>query len=233
MPRRRSLLAVLALVLGSLVLPAAAGPAWAGGPTSVLLVVPGEGRTASLYIDSREYQQLADLLGAHDPATSEGKGGSHETGTGITLTWLIHDVQVWRVDRVYLDAKGGPWVSTQATFGDGSIWDAPAVWHAPDRGKELSTMLDSLVGPDASASDGSATDSTATDTAASTLLADEPAPAAAAEPAGRQVNWLVSGLALVLGLLGGAGLVTAASRRRRVDRHDQVDQLLVDQLSTS
>jgi hypothetical protein len=229
MPRRRSLLAVLALVLGALVLPGAAGPAWAGGPTSVLMVVPGEGRTASLYVNSPEYQQLADLLGAHDPATGGGTGDSHETGVGITLTWLIHDVQVWRVDRVYLDAEGGPWVSTQATFGDGTVWDAPVVWHAPDRGKELSTMLDSLLGPDASSSGGPATDGTS-DTAASSLLADEAAPVAASEPAGTQVNWLVTGLALVLGLLGGAGLVTAASRLRRDDRHDQV---LVDQLSTS
>ena len=34
--------------------------------------------------------------------------GSHEEGAGVTLTWLIHDVQVWRVDRVYLGAEGGP-----------------------------------------------------------------------------------------------------------------------------
>jgi len=38
-------------------------PAAAGGPTSALLSVPGQGKTASLYYTDPEYDALADLVG--------------------------------------------------------------------------------------------------------------------------------------------------------------------------
>jgi hypothetical protein len=212
MSRARSVLAVLALVVLSQT--AAAGPASAGGPTSVLLVVPGAGQTASLYTGSPEYEQLAGLVGAYDPATSEGKAGSHESGVGVTLTWLIHDVQVWRVDRVYLDAAGGPWISTQATFGDGNIWDAPEVWHAPDDGKELTALLDRLldtdsvstelpVGPEAAA----AQPDTGSGTATGTDAKDATQTVAAGE-----TRWGVTGLVGLVGLALGAAMTLLALR---------------------
>ena len=34
------------------------------------------------------------------------------------MTWLIHDVAVWRVDRVYLGDEGGPWIATQSDMND-------------------------------------------------------------------------------------------------------------------
>ena len=151
MRRCRAALAVLTIMLISLLV---AGPASAGGPTSVLLVVPGSGRTASLYTGATDYEALAALVGAFDSpgvaGTSDPSGTSHDVGTGVTLTWLIHDVQVWRVDRVYLDAKGGPWISTQSDISvSGTIWDIPPVWHTAARGKELEALLDRLgVSPD-------------------------------------------------------------------------------------
>ena len=39
---------------------------------------------------------------------------------------------------------GGPWIATQVMLGNGSIWDAPVVWHQPADGKELTLLLDSL-----------------------------------------------------------------------------------------
>ena len=151
MRRCRAALAVLSIMLISLLV---AGPASAGGPTSVLLVVPGSGRTASLYTGAADYEALAALVGAFDSpgvaGASDPSGTSHDLGTGVTLTWLIHDVQVWRVDRVYLDAKGGPWISTQSDISvSGTIWDIPPVWHTAARGKELEALLDRLgVRPD-------------------------------------------------------------------------------------
>lgn len=145
MCRCRSALAVLTLVLMSLLV---AGPASAGGPTSVLLVVPGSGQTASLYASDPDYEALAGLVGAFGAGGGAGtvdkSGASHEVGTGVTLTWLIHDVSVWRVDRIYLGADGGPWIATQTTDGVASIWDSPVVWHTSAGGKELSLLLDRL-----------------------------------------------------------------------------------------
>ena len=61
------------------------------------------------------------------------------------MTWLIHDVTPWRVDRIYLDGDGAPWIATQVMVSEtGSIWDSPVVWHQPEAGKELALLLDSL-----------------------------------------------------------------------------------------
>lgn len=135
-----------------------AGPATAGGPTSVLLSVPGEGRTAALYYSDREYVALSSLLGVE---SSDGSGATDPSGpdqvagVGVTVSWLIHDVSVWRVDRVYLQAEDGPWVATRLYD-----WEQGALgqetWHQPERGRALATLLDGLgVGADPSgAGDG-------------------------------------------------------------------------------
>jgi hypothetical protein len=62
----------------------------------------------------------------------------------VTLTWLIHDVGVWRIDRVFLGAEGGPWISTQTdTDGTHQIADPP-IWHRSADGKELTALLNRL-----------------------------------------------------------------------------------------
>ena len=95
----------------------AAAPAAAGGPTSALLSIPGAGSTASLYYTDPEYDELAGLVGVNEPSgTFDGQeSGGHEYGAGITVTWLVHDVEPWRVDRIYLGGKDGPWISTQVS----------------------------------------------------------------------------------------------------------------------
>jgi hypothetical protein len=142
----RAALAAAVATLGALLF---AAPASAGGPTSVLLVVPGAGRTASLYYDDAEYQELSALVGAEGPVdvgTAEGTSGpGHENGPGVTLTWLIHDVTVWRVDRVYPGADDTMWISTQAAdLSSSSIWDSPVVWHPAANSKRLLVLLDRL-----------------------------------------------------------------------------------------
>ena len=143
MPAIRALAVVLTAWV--LVLLAPPGPASAGGPTSALLSVPGEARTASLYYTDDAYEQLAGLVDVGGSGTVAGSGGSHESGTTVTVTWLIHDVEPWRVDRIYLGADDGPWIATQEMVGDDtSIWDSPVTWHQPTDGKELILLLDSL-----------------------------------------------------------------------------------------
>jgi hypothetical protein len=143
--RIRASLTAAALLLVSL---ASAGPAAAGGPTSALLSVPGEGKTASLYYTDPQYDALARLVGVTTVSgvgAVDKSGASHEDGgPGITVTWMIHDVMPWRVDRIYLNGKDGPWISTQTSPDGASIWESPVVWHQSASGKELVMLLDDL-----------------------------------------------------------------------------------------
>ena len=144
--RRKALTALLATLALGVVPGIAAGPAAAGGPTSVLLSSPSLGRTASLYTTDTAYTELAEQVGAF---TSGGKGergpSTDPTGESVTATWLIHDVQVWRVDRIYLDAAGGPWIATQQVLGGtGSIWDSPVRWSRAADGTVLADLMWSL-----------------------------------------------------------------------------------------
>lgn len=84
---------------------AGAPQAVAGGPTSVLLVSPESTESASLYYTDGEYSDLESWL---EPPTSGGKPSEDPPGLGvgvqsrqINVTWMVHDVTPWRVDRVY------------------------------------------------------------------------------------------------------------------------------------
>jgi hypothetical protein len=154
--RFRSSLAVLGVAAAAALVLIAAGPASAGGPTSVLLVEPGAGRTAALYTSSADYERLVELVGAYGPpagppsapegGTDGGPAGTeHESGPGVTLTWMAHDVSVWRVDRVFPDAAGGPWISTMGTLDSGIDWEKAPLWHTSSDGKALKALLDRLV----------------------------------------------------------------------------------------
>ncbi len=120
---------IAALVVALFLL--AAPSAFAGGPTSVILVDPGSGKTASLYNSDATYQKLLDALG---DANSDPKAPSMHGGPGssaVNITWLMHDVQVWRIDHVFLGEDGGPWVETYQSY-DGQItFDQRGVVHRP------------------------------------------------------------------------------------------------------
>ena len=137
----RAVFVVLAVAVVSML---GVGSASAGGPTSVLLVEPGSGESASLHYSDKDYELLGAVLGASGERSVEAdtSASGHDVGPSVNVTWLIHDVQVWRVDQVYPAAPGGPWISTRQVLGDaGSVWDSPVVWHrATDVG-----LLESLL----------------------------------------------------------------------------------------
>ena len=218
MRRVRAPLAILTIMLISLLV---AGPASAGGPTSVLLV-SGTGQTASLYTGTADYAELAELVGASEitgAATMAATSGtSHASGTAVTLTWLIHDVDAWRVDRIYFEADGGPWISTQSTAGEaGKIWDSPIVWHVAARGKVLEALLNRL-GVSPYPSGNAALGGSSAGGGAGTDIA-QPATTAAAQlgkPMTRGADvWLPGSAGLVWGLAGlalGVALTVAGMR---------------------
>ncbi len=224
MPVIRAIAVVLtAWVLAMLAPP---GPAYAGGPTSVLLSVPGEGRTASLYYTDDAYDELADLVGAFGGSgTVDSSGRAHETGTGVTLTWLVHDVTPWRVDRVYLQGDGAPWIASQVMEGDAeSVWDSPVVWHQPVDGEGLTRLLNGLgvgqggeAAEPASPVESDAVVSHATEPASVVPVSAAPTPADPSDTSdtttGDRAWWGFGGLAG--GVLLAAGWTRLHSRRLR------------------
>jgi hypothetical protein len=128
--RKRYVQTIGALVACLVLVFLSAGPAAAGGPTSVLLVSPGDGRTASLYHSDPAYDQLAAALGESPVAEPGGPPWTSDPGTSqINVTWLIHDVSVWRVDRIVLDYKGATWIETNGSLPETFDWNNPGIWH--------------------------------------------------------------------------------------------------------
>jgi hypothetical protein len=130
----------------ALLLFAVPGVASAGGPTSVLLVSPGRQATASLYNNDEAYARLERLLVPEpkaDPAAPSLQGGPGSDA--INVTWLIHDVQIWRVDRIYTDATGGgPWVETLLLPDGTGAFGSTGTFHRPADSTELIALLSAL-----------------------------------------------------------------------------------------
>lgn len=209
---RRLLLAALIAGLGVLLLPV---PAQAGGPTSVLVTNQSLGRaTALVYSDSRYgdlERLLTDTTAVHQPA-------GFPNGDSLTVTWLAHDIHVWRTHYVLLDADGGPLVATTNPTAAGE--DAEPIWARIDDAPALKAVLSEL-GMIGKAKPGMATDSGAAAGAADRAAA-RPASAAdgdaAAEPESSWFaltgwRWTLPGL--LAGLLVGLAIVPA---RRLVGR---------------
>ncbi|MFC7262684.1 hypothetical protein [Streptomyces lutosisoli] len=116
MHRLRELVAVMgALAVAFAAVLLGAPSAMAGGPTSVLVVSPESAESTALYYSDEEYGKLMRLLG--DPGSGireEPPGLGVGSGRQINVTWLIHDVSPWRVDRVYPDTPGSKevWIHT-------------------------------------------------------------------------------------------------------------------------
>ncbi|WP_234048257.1 hypothetical protein [Streptomyces liliifuscus] len=104
-----------AMALGLVVM--CAPTAAAGGPTSVLVVSPESGQSAALYNSKEEYGELERLLGQPGSGTREEPPGlGVGSGRQINVTWMIHDVSPWRVDRVYPETPRTKdvWIHTAA-----------------------------------------------------------------------------------------------------------------------
>lgn len=108
-----TLLATATLLVGA--------PAQAGGPTSVLVTSPEDARATALYYSDDAYAALDIALHAGDLQTDAPRGGSRF----YNLTWLIHDVSIWRTDQVAVSGEG-VWVSSTDVMngGDSSPWRA-------------------------------------------------------------------------------------------------------------
>jgi hypothetical protein len=111
---RRLVVAFAVLIAGPAAWAASAEPASAGGPTSVLLSDPVSGRVGALYHTQADYQRLAEVVGAYKPDEGEINqpdavhNGTHE----YRLTWLIHDMRVWRIDLLY-ETADGLWINSK------------------------------------------------------------------------------------------------------------------------
>lgn len=207
------------------------GTAWAGGPTSALLVSPANQTAFAVYYADPEYNQLMTLL---EPAPGASTAQPSAAGSNyVTVTWLIHDVSVWRIDRIFLPAAGEPQIVTQLLDGTDASADgmypgqsggAAAATHRSADPVALQDLLRTmgLLGPPAGPAnaDGVATGLTVAEPAAAADPADAPA-----MPAVAPWWWAIGGLLLGIGVAAlGVRFVPAVRRRFGVDRPDADDE---------
>jgi hypothetical protein len=204
-----------------------AASAKGGGPTSVLLSVPGADSTTSLYYLDSEYDLLSSYVGINetDGTFTPAEGPGEPRAPGINVTWLIHDVSPWRLDRIVL-AEDGPWISTTQMNGNGRIGTTPSVWHRPANPVALVTLLQKLgLDLDAAAEPGfegvsgqpvpASAEEQPTTAGQPSVESPEPAVTVATDPEGASAPgwaWAVAGL--VVGLLAGAMVAVSITRRR-------------------
>ena len=209
-----SSLAVLLATACAVAVPLA-GPAAAGGPTSVLLASPYTDSAAALYYADNDYAELQRLLGGPDlPTGTTGEPPASVAGAPyVTATWLIHDVSVWRIDRIFLH-DGDLWIVTETSSGEGTLTgdgmypgepgDSSAVWHLPADPAALTGLLAARDLVPATSDAGGRS------TASAELLAaptSQPAPV----PAAGGWWWAIGGL--VVGFAAGGAVVRLVARR--------------------
>ena len=131
MKARRLVVAFAALIAGPAAWVANAEPAHAGGPTSVLLSNPSHGRVGALHQSQSDYQRLVDLVNAYDPLAGDSArpGAVSDTADAFRMTWMIHDMTVWRIDMVY-ETADGVWIETRVEpSGAGDIFAREGRWN--------------------------------------------------------------------------------------------------------
>lgn len=142
----RRVAVVVIVVLATLGL---AGPASAGGPTSVLLASPSLNKAAGLYNDGGAYSRLAAAVGVEGSVVADPKAPSRlGVGPGsdaINVTWLAHDVWIWRVDRVHVTTGGKVWLNTMVADDSGALpYESGGVWHQAANSAQLKAILAEL-----------------------------------------------------------------------------------------
>ncbi|MER6154998.1 hypothetical protein ABT147_05560 [Streptomyces sp. NPDC001868] len=206
-----------------------APPSAAGGPTSVLLVTPTIQRTASLYGTQEDYGRLEKLLAPAGSELDRSAEKAPEWGREdiwgerlsdmISVTWMIHDVTPWRLDRVYPAAPDtrDVWIHTTLTTDEETV-DTPdgGVWHRAKQPEQLRKLLNGLgvlgTAPDDPALGEQPPADSLTEARSET---DETAAASRATTRtpglSDRARWAIP--ALALGLLLGAGGATLLQRR--------------------
>ncbi|MEV8089360.1 hypothetical protein [Streptomyces nigra] len=195
----------------------------AGGPTSVLLSAPGSQRTAALYYSDREYVALEKLLGT--PARGSREQPPEEAlmaADQINVTWMVHDVTPWRIDRVHRMARGKDvWIRRTTDVER----QTHASWYRAARPGELRTLLDELDltgGPTSTpraheepADTGNAAEaeSEASEAASSGAAASASPAARASSGPGAGTGWWWAGPGAVAGAVLALGLRPVVARR--------------------
>lgn len=193
---RRILAIALLAIAAATWLPATAH---AGGPTSVIVTQPGQAAGA-LYYDEAAYDALLGLLPAGETRGKPLPPGSG--GTDYTLTWLVHDVEPWRWDRVHVDGDGSAWAATVTTAGATPGWEP----LGSEQGTALAQLLAGVVEDSAAPTVVSVPTDVSPAPAPPEVVPSEPTPAWFSLAGWR---WVVPGA--LLGLLAGV----AAARVRR------------------
>ena len=143
--RLRRIIIGIAALLTAVGWTAAPNVAYAGGPTSVLVVNLDDQRATGFYHSDDGYERLVNALDAYGTAagsTDRPRSISGNAGEALRLTWLIHDQQIWRIDRVHLTADDGVWVQTVSNLaGSADPFDRPGMWHRPADARELLAVL--------------------------------------------------------------------------------------------
>jgi len=212
---RRRVAVASAVLLALCWMWATTSAASAGGPTSVIMVNPESGRAAAVHTSNPRYQQLVDAMGAYESVE-----GSSSAPAGvpdcfeceIRLTWLIHDVQVWRIDRVHLTSDDGIWVDSLSNETGGDVVEQAGQWHRPHDAATLLAVLKA-----------EGLTSTEADSTSPMPVSVSPAPAAAGADLGASVAGKTSVLRLglvavaagVVGVLLGIGWWRFRSRSDR------------------
>ncbi|MFB8759634.1 hypothetical protein [Streptomyces nigra] len=202
----------------------------AGGPTSVLLAAPGNQRTAALYHSDREYAALDRLLGT--PARGSREQPPDEelmAADQINVTWMVHDVMPWRIDRVHRMARGKDvWIFRTTDVER----QTRGSWYRAARPGELRALFDDLdltggptstpgayeetrdvpTGPAAGPSEAVAGPSEAVADASGTAASAPPAARASSGP-GAGTGWWWAGPGAVAGAVLALGLRPWVSRR--------------------
>jgi hypothetical protein len=208
--RRTTGLVALIALLAAVSWLAAAQSASAGGPTSVLLASPQTGRVAALYHTDNAYDRLADAVGAFESQTgsTEKPAAVPDDPSGeIRLTWLVHDMSIWRIDRVHTTEQDGMWVQTVVSTDGGNVLEQPGTWHRPADPKALAAAL-----RDAGLEKTSAADDNSSLSASSATSSSAAVNAAMADGASPSVGLLAA--VGVVGLLVGAAGSTLLHRHR-------------------
>lgn len=118
-------------------------PLFSARPTSVLLAEPVLDTTTALSAADATYAQLSALLESDRNSIRTRRPGVGALGPPVIITWLVNDVEVARVDRVYLEAPGGPWIATEVLRA-GAYPAARTGWHRSDDPDRLPQLLGEL-----------------------------------------------------------------------------------------
>jgi hypothetical protein len=152
-------------------------PAQAGGPTSVLLGAPYVPKVVAAGYEDANYAKLQQWI-ATEGDDKPSAGRDHEAGSFIRATWLVHDMMVWRLDIIYPDAPGGPWIATKVDRSGNGKLPEQAVWHRSSNPIQLVKLLSTLglIGPSTSAGGGGPTSLPQSDPSAAVVETPAPQP---------------------------------------------------------